>query len=101
MSWTDSIAGMVAAALAVAIVALNGFFFVVEQMFFSGKAQVDPSKSVIVITGCDSGFGEMTSRRLSAMGFKVVSACLTEEGCKNLKDTVRTCHSVNRSDPNR
>lgn len=34
------------------------------------------------------GFGEMTSRLLAKKGYKVVSACLTEEGEQRLKNTV-------------
>lgn len=48
-----------------------------------------PAENVVVITGCDSGFGELTSRALAKRGYKVVSACLTDDGMQRLKDVVR------------
>lgn len=55
-----------------------------------GRAKLDlnPQINVVLITGCDSGFGEMASRALSAKGFPVVAACLTEEGVKRLRGVV-------------
>lgn len=51
-----------------------------------------PEKHVIVITGCDSGFGLMSIYRLIELKYFVVALCLTEEGverirtyCKDLK----------------
>lgn len=49
------------------------------------KAKMNNSK-VVVITGCDSGFGEMTAVRLSGLGYHVVAACLTSEG----RDRIQT-----------
>jgi len=69
------------------VLLLNGLFFLVEK-FRNKKVSVRPAESIVVITGCDSGFGEMTSRRLAELGYQVVSACLTDEGVKRLKDTV-------------
>ncbi|CAM9643370.1 unnamed protein product, partial [Ectocarpus fasciculatus] len=45
---------------------------------------------VIVVTGCDSGFGELSAVRLSKRGFKVVAACLTKEGADRVRDSVAT-----------
>ena len=36
---------------------------------------------------CDSGFGLLASLKLAGMGYTVISACLTEEGCERLKNT--------------
>ena len=47
---------------------------------------ITPSRSIVVVTGCDTGFGELASRRLSSMGYQVVAVCLTEEGTLRLKD---------------
>lgn len=69
---------------------LNCIGFVLNQVqsYFGQKTNVKPEKSVVVITGCDSGFGEASSYQLSEMGFQVVSACYSEEGAKRLKDSV-------------
>lgn len=49
---------------------------------------VDKSKSVIVVTGCDSGFGLATAQRLHELGFIVVATCLTPAGVENLAGKV-------------
>ena len=46
---------------------------------------VNPQKSIIVITGCDSGFGLMSCKKLSSMGYLVVAACLQEQSVEALK----------------
>ncbi|XP_057707768.1 retinol dehydrogenase 1 [Corythoichthys intestinalis] len=38
----------------------------------------------VLITGCDSGFGNLLARRLDGRGFRVIAACLTEEGSAEL-----------------
>jgi hypothetical protein len=38
-----------------------------------------------VVTGCDSGFGEMTARALAAKGMLVFAGCLTEAGARSLR----------------
>lgn len=45
-------------------------------------------KLAIVITGCDTGFGNLSSKYFTKLGFKVISACLTEDGVKSLKNVV-------------
>jgi hypothetical protein len=49
---------------------------------------VKPSESVVVITGCDSGFGLMTAKKLSSMGYLVVAACLLPESVVDLQGVV-------------
>ena len=39
-----------------------------------------------------AGFGEMTSKVLAKKGYRVVSACLTEDGMQRLKNTVSNAH---------
>jgi NADP-dependent 3-hydroxy acid dehydrogenase YdfG len=43
---------------------------------------------VVVITGCDTGFGLLCAQELHKQGFVVVAACLTAEGCANLAGKV-------------
>jgi len=45
-------------------------------------------QNAIVITGCDTGFGEATSLRLAQMGFHVISACYSPEGAARLRGSV-------------
>lgn len=45
----------------------------------------DVHKKVILITGCDTGFGRLLAIRASRHGFIVFAGCLTEEGAKSLK----------------
>ena len=46
------------------------------------------SNLVIVITGCDSGFGLMLSIALRKLGFYIIASTLTKEGC------LRSCIEV-------
>ncbi|CAG5865571.1 unnamed protein product [Menidia menidia] len=38
----------------------------------------------VLITGCDSGFGNLLARQLDGKGFRVIAACLTEKGAAGL-----------------
>ncbi|XP_077978727.1 retinol dehydrogenase 7-like [Glandiceps talaboti] len=44
-----------------------------------------PSKYVL-ITGCDTGFGNQLAVRLDKKGFNVIAACLTDRGANELKN---------------
>ena len=46
------------------------------------------TKRIILITGCDSGFGALSAIALSSSGYRVVSACLTEDGAERLRAEV-------------
>lgn len=39
----------------------------------------------VLVTGCDSGFGELAARQLDRRGFHVIAACLTEPGASRLR----------------
>jgi NADP-dependent 3-hydroxy acid dehydrogenase YdfG len=57
----------------------------------SGREFIKPSErsnKVVVITGCDTGFGFLLSQELHKQGFLVVAACLTKEGCASLTGKV-------------
>ncbi|XP_047456659.1 retinol dehydrogenase 1 [Mugil cephalus] len=38
----------------------------------------------VLITGCDSGFGNLLARQLDRKGFRVIATCLTEKGAADL-----------------
>uniref|UniRef100_A0A8C6DYV9 Hydroxysteroid 17-beta dehydrogenase 6 n=1 Tax=Moschus moschiferus TaxID=68415 RepID=A0A8C6DYV9_MOSMO len=40
----------------------------------------------VFITGCDSGFGNQLARQLDLRGLRVLAACLTEQGAKQLRN---------------
>jgi hypothetical protein len=65
-----------------------GFIYAEIIRYLNLKIVLDNTKHVIVITGCDSGFGELSSKRLSSLGFQVISGCMTSEGADRLKDVV-------------
>lgn len=78
------------AAVSLLFTCLNsvGFIYGLIQQSLHRKVSIDFSKQVVVITGCDSGFGEMSSRRLSKLGFKVISGCISTDGAERLRDVV-------------
>ncbi|XP_001367569.1 dehydrogenase/reductase SDR family member 9 [Monodelphis domestica] len=45
----------------------------------------DINNKYIFITGCDTGFGNLAAKTFDKKGFRVLAACLTESGCRDLK----------------
>ncbi|XP_005755596.1 retinol dehydrogenase 7-like, partial [Pundamilia nyererei] len=45
------------------------------------------SQKHVLITGCDSGFGNLLAKQLDRKGFQVMAACLTEKGAADLAAT--------------
>lgn len=43
------------------------------------------SEKHVLITGCDSGFGNLLARQLDARGMRVLAACLSEAGAAQLR----------------
>ncbi|NWI71534.1 RDH16 dehydrogenase, partial [Todus mexicanus] len=43
------------------------------------------SEKYVLITGCDSGFGNLLARQLDARGLRVLAACLSEAGAARLR----------------
>ncbi|NXN62874.1 RDH16 dehydrogenase, partial [Himantopus himantopus] len=43
------------------------------------------SEKYVLITGCDSGFGNLLARQLEARGLRVLAACLTDTGAARLR----------------
>ncbi|XP_067672980.1 D-beta-hydroxybutyrate dehydrogenase, mitochondrial-like [Haliotis asinina] len=55
----------------------------------AGTNMVDTQGKYVLITGCDTGFGNSLARLLDTKGLNVIATCLTEEsdGAKQLKTT--------------
>ncbi|XP_075447559.1 retinol dehydrogenase 7-like [Ascaphus truei] len=43
------------------------------------------SDKYVLITGCDSGFGNLLAKQLDRLGLRVLATCLTERGAEDLK----------------
>ncbi|NXF55609.1 RDH16 dehydrogenase, partial [Oceanites oceanicus] len=43
------------------------------------------SEKYVLVTGCDSGFGNLLARQLDVRGLRVLAACLTEAGAAQLR----------------
>eukprot|EP01083_Nonionella_stella_P043500 117339_1 len=50
------------------------------------EISVSSDPKVVVISGCDSGFGYMLAKSLDRPPYKVVALCLTEDGCGRLEN---------------
>ena len=47
-----------------------------------GRTQLNVTDRYVVVTGCDSGFGQGVVKHLVARGARVVACCFTEEGAQ-------------------
>ena len=56
--------------------------------FIDFPASHEPSRSIVVVTGCDSGFGKYMALKLASLGYVVVSTCMTQEGAKDIEAKV-------------
>ncbi|MEE6471630.1 hypothetical protein FKM82_009321 [Ascaphus truei] len=41
------------------------------------------SDKYVLITGCDTGFGNLLAKQLDRRGLRVLAACLTEKGAED------------------
>lgn len=48
----------------------------------AAAAPISGKDKIVVVTGCDSGFGKMLSLRLAEAGFTVAAGCLSDDGIK-------------------
>ncbi|KAI1293622.1 D-beta-hydroxybutyrate dehydrogenase, mitochondrial [Halotydeus destructor] len=48
--------------------------------------RVDPNDKAILVTGCDSGFGQLFALRLNELGFHVFAGCLFPKGRPSRQD---------------
>lgn len=56
--------------------------WILHRQIISGGA----ADRYVMITGCDSGFGQRAVRRLDMAGCQVIATCLTTEGANALRD---------------
>ncbi len=54
-----------------------------RQMLFNDPKTKE--KKAIVITGCDTGFGNATAKKLDAMGFTVIATCYSQKASDSLE----------------
>lgn len=45
------------------------------------------SGKFVLVTGCDSGFGNQFANQLDRRGMRVLATCLTQKGAEDLKKT--------------
>jgi len=58
----------------------------ISSLMTQAPAAVVARKNVVLITGCDTGFGSLAATALARAGYPVVASCLTAEGCARLRD---------------
>ena len=59
---------------------LNNFY---RKLFIKYN---DPFDKVILISGCDTGFGQLFAKYLNRKGYHVFASCLNEQSCGQLKE---------------
>ncbi|KAI1299974.1 D-beta-hydroxybutyrate dehydrogenase, mitochondrial [Halotydeus destructor] len=50
--------------------------FVVQSVFKYVMPKIDPKGQSVLVTGCDTGFGNMAAKSLALKGFHVFACCL-------------------------
>ena len=78
--------------LPAALALLAAYYLLLAPRASLARHQVTPSLAV-VITGCDSGFGEALALRAAAAGFTVFAGCLTPQGVKRLRAAGEHLHA--------
>ena len=67
--------------------------------FLRGRCQaVGLCGRFVLVTGCDSGFGQQIARRLDQRGCHVIATCLTRQGADELRSATSDRASVFRMD---
>uniref|UniRef100_A0A8C8RPG5 Retinol dehydrogenase 16 n=1 Tax=Pelusios castaneus TaxID=367368 RepID=A0A8C8RPG5_9SAUR len=66
------------------LAALLGLYYL--RRWYRERQTVDNLQDkYVLITGCDSGFGNLLARQLDVRGLRVLAACLTEKGAEQLR----------------
>uniref|UniRef100_A0A8C5MCE3 Uncharacterized protein n=1 Tax=Leptobrachium leishanense TaxID=445787 RepID=A0A8C5MCE3_9ANUR len=60
--------------------------FFMYRWFKERQQLTNPQNKYVLITGCDSGFGNLLAKKLDLKGLQVLAACLTEKGASDLKE---------------
>ncbi len=55
-----------------------------SRMLFPNKES--RSNKAVLITGCDTGFGNVLAKQLDGLGYKVIATCLKKESCARLNE---------------
>jgi NAD(P)-dependent dehydrogenase (short-subunit alcohol dehydrogenase family) len=64
-------------------------FFLLQRIIYSRKVlSLNKNDLVVVITGCDTGMGNMLAKELINLGYIVIATCLTKEGADQLEKEV-------------
>ncbi|XP_067673652.1 17-beta-hydroxysteroid dehydrogenase type 6-like isoform X1 [Haliotis asinina] len=69
------------------VIGVSGFYYLFKRLT---NKTIEITGQAVLITGCDSGFGNAIARRLDSMGFLVLAGCLNEKssGAERLKASV-------------
>ncbi|XP_029640072.1 retinol dehydrogenase 7 [Octopus sinensis] len=59
--------------------------YLLFQWFLRTLKVGDFNQKYVLVTGCDTGFGNMLAKQLDELGFNVFAACLTKEGVADLR----------------
>jgi NAD(P)-dependent dehydrogenase (short-subunit alcohol dehydrogenase family) len=85
---TSQFVGWQAAAALFATVTSASIVHVVSHIRRNSIIGIDYSKHVVVITGCDSGFGAAACVQLKKLGFFVIATTITTKGYQELQEKV-------------
>ncbi|XP_075757952.1 17-beta-hydroxysteroid dehydrogenase type 6-like isoform X2 [Pelodiscus sinensis] len=66
------------------LAALLGLYFL-RRWYRERQTVENLREKHVLITGCDSGFGNQLARQLDARGLRVLAACLTPQGAEQLR----------------
>ncbi|XP_040281626.1 retinol dehydrogenase 16-like isoform X1 [Bufo bufo] len=71
------------------LVVLLGLIFLYRR-YRHGLILENLTDKYVFITGCDTGFGNLLAKKLDKRGMRVLAACLTDQGAKELKKETST-----------
>ncbi|XP_075757964.1 retinol dehydrogenase 7-like [Pelodiscus sinensis] len=66
------------------LAALLGLYFL-RRWYREQQTVENLREKHVLITGCDSGFGNLLAKQLDARGLRVLAACLTPQGAEQLR----------------
>ncbi|XP_025083815.1 D-beta-hydroxybutyrate dehydrogenase, mitochondrial-like isoform X2 [Pomacea canaliculata] len=75
--------------VAITILMVASVYVVFSVIKHALSYKVDPANKVVIITGCDTGFGNSLAQRLDSLGFTVIAGCLdkSSDGAEQLKSS--------------